>query len=203
MRDEQDAAVTLGAEPVHPVGDDAQRVDVQAGVGLVEDREARVEQFHLEDLVALLLSTGEALIDVALRERRVDRERAHRLLDLTGPGPQLRRLTGDGGLGRTEEVRHRDAGHLDGVLHREEHSGPGALVDGHRQDVGTVQRDGAVRDLVLRVPGDGVRQRGLARPVRAHDRVRLAGIDGQVDAAQDLLGAGLGLDGHVQVTDLE
>jgi hypothetical protein len=33
--------------------------------------------------------------------------------------------------------------------------------------------------------------------------VRLAGVDGEVDAAEDLLGAVLDLDGDVEVADLE
>ena len=40
-----------------------QRVDVEAGIGLVEHRELRLQQRHLQDLVALLLAAGEADID--------------------------------------------------------------------------------------------------------------------------------------------
>ena len=47
-----------------------------------------------------------------------------------------------------------------------------------------VEGDRAAGDLVLRVAGDRVRQRRLAGAVRAHDRVRLAGPHGQVDAAR-------------------
>ena len=71
MRDQQDALALLRAEPVDALGDDLERVDVEAGVGLVEHRDLRVEQLELGDLVALLLATGEALVDRALRERRV------------------------------------------------------------------------------------------------------------------------------------
>jgi hypothetical protein len=45
-----------GAQRVHALGHDAQRVDVEARVGLVEDGQLRLEQRHLEDLVALLLA---------------------------------------------------------------------------------------------------------------------------------------------------
>ncbi len=109
----------------------------------------------------------------------------------------------DGGLGRAKEVGHRDAGNLDRVLHRQEQPGPGPLVDLHGQDVLAVEGDCAAGDGVLRVPGDRVGQRGLARSVRPHDRVNLAGSDGEVDTAEDLLGAGLGLDRDVQIADLE
>src|SRR5215831_18041837 len=48
------------AQAVDAVGDDAQRVDIEAGVGLIEHGKARLEQRHLQDLVALLLAAGKA-----------------------------------------------------------------------------------------------------------------------------------------------
>ena len=194
VRDQQDALALLGAEPVDALGDDLERVDVEAGVGLVEDRDLGVEQLELGDLVALLLAAGEALVDVALRERRVQVELLEGGVDVLDPGAQLGRLAVDGGLGGAQEVGHRDAGHLDGVLHGQEQPGAGALVDGHREHVLAVEGHRAAGDRVLRVAGDGVGQRRLARPVGAHDRVGLAVVDGQRDALEDLLGAVLGVD---------
>ena len=78
VRDQQDAAVLGFGVAVDALADHAQRVDVQAGVGLVEDRDLRLEQTELQDLVALLLAAGEAFVDTALGERRVDVEVAHR-----------------------------------------------------------------------------------------------------------------------------
>jgi hypothetical protein len=52
-------------------------------------------------------------------------------------------------------------------------------------------------------PGQGVGQGGLAGPVRAHDGVHLAGVDGEVDALEDVLGTVLGLNVDVQVGDLK
>ena len=63
--------------------------------------------------------------------------------------------------------------------------------------------DRAGGDLVLGVAGQRVGERRLAGAVGAHDRVGLAAADRQVDAAQDRLGALLGLDADVQVADLE
>ena len=70
VRDEQDAHVAAARDAVDALGDDLERVDVEAGVGLVEDRDLRLQQLHLQDLVALLLAAGEALVDAALGERR-------------------------------------------------------------------------------------------------------------------------------------
>src|SRR6266508_2589033 len=100
---------------------------------------------------------------------------------------------------------------------------PGPLVDGHRQHVlagdldpvrsAVVRRGGrimveeghrAAGDLVPRVPRDGVGERGLARPVGAHDGVGLPGPHGQVDPGQDRLALVVGqLDRDLQVTDFQ
>ena len=90
-------------------------------------------------------------------------------------GAQLGGLAVDRGLGGAQEVGDRDAGDLDGVLHREEEAGAGALVDLHREHVLAVEGDRAGGDGVLGVTRERVGQRGLAGAVGAHDRVRLAG----------------------------
>ncbi len=64
------------------------RVDVEAAVGLVEDRELRFEHRHLEDLVALFLAAGKPDIDGALQEIVADIEQlqlgAHDAQELAG-----------------------------------------------------------------------------------------------------------------------
>ena len=186
MGDEQRAGLPGRADPVDALGHDAQGVDVEAGVGLVQDGDLGLEQLELQDLVALLLAAGEALVDVARREGRVHLQGGHGRLLLLHPVAQRRGLTADGGGGAAQEVRDGHAGDLDGVLHREEQAGAGALVDAHREDVLAVEGHAATRDGVLRVTGEAVGQRGLAGAVGAHDRVGLPGLDGQVDAVEDL-----------------
>jgi hypothetical protein len=202
--DQQDAGVPACPDPVDAFAHHAQRVDVQPRVGLVEDRDLRLQQLELHDLVPLLLAAGEALVDVALGEVRVHAEALHRPLELGRPGTQLRRLTIDRRLRGTQEVRHRHTRHLDGILHREEQPGAGALVDRHAQHVDVVERHRTAGDLVLRVARDGVRERRLARAVGAHDGVGLPRPDGQRDTGQDRLALAVRqLDRHVQVTDIE
>ena len=62
--DQQDAEVRV-EHRVDALGDDPQGVDVEARVGLVEDRHLRLEDGHLEHLEPLLLAAREALVDVA------------------------------------------------------------------------------------------------------------------------------------------
>ena len=73
MRDD-DEGPARPAQPVDAVGDDLQRVDVEAGIGFVEHGEPRLEQRHLQNLVALLLAAGKADIDGAAQHVLVDSE---------------------------------------------------------------------------------------------------------------------------------
>src|SRR3954451_20599532 len=88
VRDEQRAGLAARADPVDALGHDPQRVDVEPGVGLVEDGDLRLQKLELQDLVTLLLATGEALVDVARREGRIHLESGHRRLLLLHPVPQ-------------------------------------------------------------------------------------------------------------------
>src|SRR5271169_2540955 len=68
VRDQQDAAMLGFGVAVDALADHPQRVDIQAGVGLVEDRDLRLQQTQLQDLVALLLTAGKAFVDAAFAE---------------------------------------------------------------------------------------------------------------------------------------
>ena len=67
---------------IDALGDDLEGVDVEAGVGLVEDGVFRLEHRHLEDFVALLLAAGEAFVDRARGEFAVHLEQVHLLVEL-------------------------------------------------------------------------------------------------------------------------
>src|ERR687894_423259 len=97
--------------------------------------------------------------------------------------------------GAAQEVSHRDPGHLARLLEGEEHAEPRPLVGLELQDVLAEELDGAVRDLVARVAHEHVRERALARPVRAHDGVYLALAHLETEALEDL--AALDLDVQV------
>ena len=84
------------------------------------------------------------------------------------------------------------------VLEGEEEAGVRALVRLGLRDVLALEEDRALGDLVAGVPEQRVRERRLAGAVGAHQRVDLAVVDRQVDAAQDLAIVGA----HVKVSDL-
>ena len=178
----------------------AERVDVEAGVGLVEHRDHRLEHRHLQDLVALLLAAREALVQVALLEAVVHAEALrprHELHAHLEHGVVVDALAGGDRL--AQEVEHRDAGDLLGVLEAEEEAQGGALLDRGVGDVGAAEQDAARRSPGRR----GCRAacwRGSTCPSRWGPSGRGARRrHGQGHAAQDLVS----LDGHVEVVDLE
>ena len=176
----------IGAHLLHAAGDDLQGVDVEPGVGLVEDRQLGLEDRHLQDLVALLLAAGEALVEVAVGERRIHLQALHPVHDRQA---QLEHRQVDalaGGERLAQELDHRDAGDLLRVLERQEHAGLGPYVGGPVGDVVALEEDAPGRDLVLRVGQQRVGEGRLARAVRAHERVHLAGLDSEVDASEDV-----------------
>ena len=69
-----------GQGGVDALGHVAQRVDVQARIGLVQDRHLRPDDGHLQHLQPLLLAAGESVVDVAGGEGRVHVQQRHLLL---------------------------------------------------------------------------------------------------------------------------
>ena len=88
---DQQGGIGLTGQLVHAAGHDAQGVDIQAGIGLIENRHQRFEQRHLQNLVALLLATTEALVHRAIQEGRIHLHQLHPLAHqiLKGEGVQL------------------------------------------------------------------------------------------------------------------
>ena len=136
----------LAADRAHALGHDAQRVDVEARVGLVEERDDGLEQRHLEDLVALALAAGEAVVEVALGEGGVHAEAVHPLGQVEAhleDAELLEALARGDGL--AQELHDRDAADRLGVLEGQEDPGARALVGRPVGDVLAVQQDLAAR----------------------------------------------------------
>ncbi len=184
---------------VDPLGDGAQGVDVQARVGLVEDRHLGLEHRHLQDLAALLLAAREAVVEVSRGELAVHVQQIGGVLEVEAELLDADRVVIAPGVDRhAQEVRHRHAGDGGRVLEGEEQARLGAVLRIGLGDVLAAERDLAVGDLVAGVAHDRVGQRGLAGPVRAQQGVHLALGHVEVDALEDLAV----LDADVQVLDL-
>ena len=117
MRDHENTELVgfLGAG--HTFGDNAQRVNVKAGVGFIEDGELRLEQFELQHFGTLLLAAGETLVHGTGGELRIHLQALHRLGQFLGPRADGRSLAVDFGFRGAQEVGHRHTWHFNRILH--------------------------------------------------------------------------------------
>jgi len=201
--DDEHAHVGALRDRVDAVGDRVERVDVEAGVRLVEHGEPGPLERHLEDLHALLLAAREAVVDVARREllrhvRELHR-RLHRLAELLERDGLLAARLAVGVDDHAQVLRGRHARDGDGVLEGHEEAGDRARVGVGLRDVLAVEEDLPLGHVEVGVAHDRVGERRLAGAVGAHQGVELSRADVQVHAAQD----GLLPCAHVQVADLE
>ena len=202
MGDDQHGAVGA-AQRIHALGDDAHGIDVEAGIGLVEHAERRLEQRHLQDLVPLLLAAGEADIERALQHLGVDLEQlrllAHQPQEIGRRQLRLPARLAHRVHRRAQEGHGGDARNLHRVLEGEEHAGGGALGRVHGEQVLTLPGDRARGDLVIVLAGQHISERRLAGAVRPHDGVHLARGQREVEAFEDLAA----IDIDVKVLDLK
>ena len=199
----QDEGPLRAPEEVDAVGHRLEGVDVQAGVGLVQDRQGGLQHGHLEDLGALLLPTRETGVHRAAQQVLAH---LHRLHPLLGHGQEIHRVqlllaaVAPYGVDRgAQEVEAVQAGNLHGILEAEEESLHRPQFRGHAEQVLPLVQDFAGGHLVGVTAGQHLGQRTLARAVGAHDGVDLAGGHRQVDAAEDLLA----LDARMQVSNFK
>ena len=189
------------AEGVDPVRDDLEGVDVQTGIGFVEQGEGRLQHGHLQDFAALFLAAGESLVDRARGEIPRHLEEIHFLVKLGVIFGGLQFLTlGQARLqGGTEEVGDGHPGNFARVLEGEENTLAGPRVGLHDKDALAVEKDIAGSHRVVGMAGDDFGQRAFARTVRPHDGVHLTGRQIEAQAAEDFAVA----DADVQVVNFE
>ena len=165
--------------------------------------ELRLHERELEDLVALLLAAGEADVHSPLEQRFVHVqyldlvahlcEEVHRV-ELGLPAMPAERVDR-----RLEEVGVVHAGDLDRVLEGEEHAFAGPLFRREVEQRVPFEEDLPSGHLVAVAARQHVRQRALARAVRAHDGVDFTRRDAEVDPGEDVLSIHRG----AQILDFE
>ena len=162
-----------------------------------------LQQRQLQQLHPLLLAAGEAVVEVAAGEVFGDVGQRHRLLGDLGEVFDLDLVLAArlavGVDDHPQVLADRDAGDRDRVLEGHEEAGLRAHVGVGLGDVLALEGDRALGHLERGVAHDRVGQGRLARAVRPHQRVDLALLDVEVEAAEDLLV----LDAHVQVAYLQ
>ena len=157
----------------------------------------------MHELVALFLAAGKSLVDPALEKLRRQARRFTDLARALHKGHRIQRLFAaplahriHGGL---EKLHIAYAGNLHRVLKGQKYAAAGALLGLHIQQILAVEGDPAAGHRIAGVAGENMPQGALARAVGAHNGVHFAGLDRQVQTAQDFLALDLG----VQVFDLQ
>src|SRR5699024_10650345 len=117
VRKHDDSALGFLLVGVDSVGNNAQCVNVETGVGLIHDSELWLEQVELHYFVALLLATGEAFVYGTSNEGLVDVQTLTSFLELIVPLTQLRCFTAHSGNSGAHELAHLHASNLSWVLH--------------------------------------------------------------------------------------
>ena len=200
MRDREHAEAGLAGHRLDAAGDVAQRVDVEAGVDLVEDRELRLEHRELQRLGALLLAARELVVHAARRgTRRRTPRRSASARDRGRAGPSRVAPRRVERRGRRSPRAARPGTSTGYCIARKS---PRAA----RCQVG--RPSSSSPSIVTEPRGDRRSRRGpsaratsvdLPEPFGPIERVHLARRDLEVDAAQDLVAR----DRRVQVGDLQ
>ncbi|MNV58118.1 hypothetical protein D3C71_1504780 [compost metagenome] len=181
-------SAVFAAQSVNAFGNDLQRVDVKTGVDLVQNDDLRFQHHHLQNFIAFLLAAGEAFIQVTVHELRVHLQFLHLAFHQTDELDQ-RYFTAFFTAGvdcAAQEVGIRYAGNFARVLHGQEQSRAGALVNGHFQQVFAFKGYGSFRYFVFRVTHERGGQRTFTCTVRPHDGVNLAALHLEIQSFQNL-----------------
>ena len=200
---DQQGGVLRCRQLIHATGHDAQRVDVQAGVGFIEDRHHWLEQRHLQNLVALLFTTGEAFIDAALQKGGIHLHHlellAHMVFELEGVEFLLLPLDPPGIRGHPQKLKIAHPGDLNRVLETEKDPQTSPLLRLQLEQIVAAIANDTGGDAVRRVTGQHLGQRAFAAAVAPHHGMDLPSPHLQIHPFED----GLILHGGMQVSDVE
>lgn len=146
----------------------------------VQDRQLRLQHGQLEDLVALLLATGEAFVDATVQQFVLQVQHGqllpHQLEELHGIELFLAACFALCIQRGAQEVGVVHAGDFHRVLERQEQAGSGARFRVLVEQVDAFELHAAFGDLIAVAAGQDIAQGGLAGAVGAHDGVHLAGL---------------------------
>ncbi|QTK78264.1 hypothetical protein AT6N2_C0352 [Agrobacterium tumefaciens] len=202
---DDDGGAIRRLQRVDAVSHDLQRVDVETAIGFVENAELRLQERHLQDFSALLLTSGETDVERTLQHLHVDLQIAGCFLDAAD---EIRRRQ----LGlaarlallihrNLEELHGGNTRNFDRILEGKENALGRALGGIQFQNAFAVIKNVTGGDFIVLTARQDVGQRRLAGTVRPHDGSNLTSGNLQVETLDDL-GFGIG-DLCVQVDDFK
>ena len=80
MRNDHDGAV-VGSEVIDAAGDNLEGVDIESGIGFVQNGQSGIEDEELKNLVPLLFAAREAFVDRSFQQGIVDADDADILFE--------------------------------------------------------------------------------------------------------------------------
>ena len=180
----QHNGVVLVGELIDALRDDSERIDVETGIGLIEDRQTGIEQRHLQDFVALFLASGKTFVDTAIQKIRTHFKQfhllAHEVVKLQRVEFFLAALRLHRVVGQAQKLAVRDTGYLDRILKGQKHTGTGTLLGRKLKQIPAFEQHAATCYFIRRVTGQHLGEGALARAVRPHDRVYFTAFHGEV-----------------------
>src|SRR6185369_349092 len=138
----------------------------------------RLQDRHLQNLIALLLTAGKSDVDGATEHFLADAEMiggiAHEFHELRRGNFRFAPRLALGVERGAQEGHRSDTRHFHRILERKENTLGRAFIGRHLEDVVPVQQHFAFGHLVVVLSGQHVGERRFARSVRAHDGRDLA-----------------------------
>src|SRR5262249_49602079 len=184
MRHEDDR--TLRApHRINSLCDHFQCIDIQSRISFIEDCETGLQQHHLQDLVPLLLSPGEALVHRTLQHPVVKTKfgsaiprKRHEVhgIQLRQAGVRPNRVQGG-----FHKVQVAYAWNFYRVLECHKQTVSRSKFRWHADEVVTIESQFVSLNLVEIASRQNLRKGALSRTVRAHDGVHFASVDIEIE----------------------
>ncbi|SPU67198.1 Uncharacterised protein [Brucella neotomae] len=189
VRDDDHGAIRR-TQCVDTFRNDLQRIDIEAGVGFVENAKAWLQKLHLKNFSALLFTAREANVKRALQHIHIDVEAAGGVLHpLDEFGDLQFRLAARLALAvhrNLQEFHRGNARNFHRILERKEDALGSAFSRIEFEDRLAIIENVTFGDLIIITASENIGKRGLARTVRTHDRRHFTLVHGEVQAADDL-----------------
>src|SRR3569623_1014022 len=141
----QDNRVILIGKLVHATGNNPECIDIKTRVGLVKNREPRLQQRHLQYLITFFFTAGKPFIDPAIKKIRVHFQQFHLLAHEILKLERIKFLLATLGLHRViskpQKMTIRNAWYFNRVLKGEKHAGTSAFFWFEIEQILAFERD--------------------------------------------------------------
>ena len=158
---------------VHTLGYNTQRINIKTGIRFIQNTQLRLQHSHLEDLIALLLTTAESLVYRTVCQFIIQFHHspllAHQLQELTGCQCREAFIFTLLVYRRTHKVHHTDSGNLHRILERQKQTFMTAILRTQSQQIFSFKSHRTFRYLKSRIAYQHRRKGTLSGTVGSHN----------------------------------